>query len=161
MNRMLTLAALVLAVAAGAAQADTVWKWTGKDGKPAYGKQPPPGIKAEQVDVKAANIGSLASPVRGPASSTAGREQAAAINTMAPKEIDGVVVKNGSVRAARRAAGHKGQGKNPSCPPQSPSPSCRQKGDSIPSGPPPMPPLPPAVLKKQAQAAPGKAGTTR
>lgn len=43
---------LSLLLAAGAAQAESVWKWTGQDGKTVYGQQPPNGVKAERVEVQ-------------------------------------------------------------------------------------------------------------
>lgn len=45
---------------AGAAHAELVWKWTDKGGEVQYGSQPPVGVKAVQVDAKAAKIGTVA-----------------------------------------------------------------------------------------------------
>lgn len=60
MKRTPMLLALALALAATGAHAEIVWKWNGPDGKPVYGKQAPPGVRAEQVEVMTTKPGAFA-----------------------------------------------------------------------------------------------------
>lgn len=153
----------ILVLGAGAATAETVWKWTGKDGKPVYGKQPPAGVKAEQVDIRETNVGNLG-PARQPGGTAAGSNTAGGTASAAPTSapaaakaalepvvIGGKLVESGSVRLKARAEGRDLNPARATCPPE--VPTCRKKGDAAPSGSPrqPMPirgpvpaPVPPA-----------------
>lgn len=146
------MAAALLCFGATGVAAETVWKWTGKDGKPAFGKQPPAGVKAEQVDIREANAGHLGAntdagapgnPGGKPGSLTfAGKGNPAAQAAMQPIELNGKIIESGSVRLRARAEGVNLNARRTKCPPE--VPACRAKGDSPPAGRPSPPPIPAA-----------------
>jgi hypothetical protein len=48
----------LLIVAAGAAQAQQLYRWTDKDGKVQYGQNPPPGVAAKPIKQTTSQVGS-------------------------------------------------------------------------------------------------------
>lgn len=147
-KRVLTTVAVLLLAVAGGASAETVWKWTGKDGKPVFGKQAPAGVKAEQVDIRKANVGDLGP--AGDAGTAGGNQTAGAVPgrgnrlaqaAMQPVEIGGKLVESGSVRLRARAEGRALDPGRATCPPE--VPVCRQKGNAASSG----RPVPPRALQ--------------
>lgn len=152
-KRLLIFIAALLLVSAGGASAETVWKWAGKDGKPVFGKQPPPGVKAEQVDIRKANVGDLGESGKaagkpdggdgGPrgAGTAQGRGNPLAQSAMMPVEIGGKLVESGSVRLKARAEGRDLDPGRATCPPE--VPVCRKKGNAPSAG----RPVPPRALQ--------------
>lgn len=156
MKHSLALMTVLLALASAGAGAETVWKWTGKDGKPVFGKQPPAGVKAEQVDIREANVGNLG-PARGAGNAAAaaagggkvsgGKGNPLAAAALESTEIGGKVVESGSVRLQARAEGRDTSAVDRArCPPE--LPVCRKQGDGNSSG---RPQPPPALLQQQQQ----------
>lgn len=146
----LLVTAALLCLGANGAAAETVWKWTGKDGKPVFGKQPPAGMKAEQVDIREANAGHLGASATGEPGesgqpgrlSFGGKGNPAAQAAMQPIELNGKIIESGSVRLRARAEGVNLDARRTKCPPE--IPACRAKGDSPPAGRPSPPPIPAA-----------------
>lgn len=138
-KRILAMIAVLLLASADGVSAETVWKWTGKDGKPVFGKQAPPGVKAEQVDIRKANVGDL-----GPAGHADGQSRPDTATTspgkgnplakiaMQPVEIGGKLIESGSVRLRARAEGRDVNPGRATCPPE--LPVCQKKGDAPTSG---------------------------
>jgi hypothetical protein len=67
------LLALLLAVAAGAAAAQQMYRWTDKDGKVHYGPTPPPGVAAKAVKGTASQVAPQ-TPAASPSSSGGQRD---------------------------------------------------------------------------------------
>lgn len=154
-KRILAILTVLLLAGTGSVSAETVWKWTGKDGKPVFGEQAPAGIKAEQVDIREANVGDLGptgnvdgSDRPGTAATLPGRGNPLAKIAMQPVEIGGKVVESGSVRLKARAEGRDLNPGRATCPPE--LPVCRKKGDAPTSG----RPRPPRQLQGGLQPAP-------
>lgn len=155
-KRLLVAIAAVLLIGAGSVSAETVWKWTGKDGKPVFGKTPPTGVKAEQVDVRKANVGDLGKAGKAgkagadggarAAGTASGRGNPLAQSAMVPTEIGGKLVESGSVRLRARAEGRDLDPDRATCPPE--VPVCRKKGNAPSAG----RPVPPRAL----QGGPGR-----
>lgn len=155
----IVMTSALLCLGSGGTAAETVWKWAGKDGKAVFGKQPPAGVKAEQVDIREANIGHIGpdgqpgtgdSPPGAAGRPVSGKGNPAAQAAMQPIEVDGKIIESGSVRLRARAEGVNLDARRTKCPPE--IPECREKGDSPPAGYPFPPPIPP-------QAMPGSGGT--
>lgn len=155
MKRILAILAVLLLAGTSSVSAETVWKWTGKDGKPVFGKQAPAGVEAEQVDIRKANVGDLGPTANADgkgrpdtAAAPPGKGNPLAKIAMQPVEIGGKVVESGSVRLKARAEGRDLNPGRATCPPE--LPVCRKKGDAPTSG----RPRPPRQLQGGPQPAP-------
>lgn len=127
MKRFVACLALACLVASVPAGAETVYKWTDKNGKVVYGKQPPAKVKAEQIEVQNERLGGTLGPAAG--SGQAANAGSAAEPPMTPFA--------GSWRTKEDADAKANREPPPKCQPFMRNPMCHDPKAAPSAGPPP------------------------